>query len=149
MGHCIRAFIGKSDVIQNLADCWLQSKNIVPLAQDFAMVYLTAQWFDDMTELADAEDDLHCAEMQFFTTAVYQVMQEHSFRSALAYIETDYFSGVGGQSGVLFENGEITTGPAAQPDIINQILHKLGACRLKGKDEFDSLSLGHYRRMPE
>lgn len=145
MGHSIRAFIGKDDVIQKLSDDWIKARDI-PLKQGYSMVCLTGDLFDDIMELSEAEDELNCSELTLFTTAIFDIMQEYSNNSMLAYIEADYFGGIGMQAGVLFENGKIIINPTEKSGIINIILHKLGVYRENGKDEFNSLGLGKYRK---
>ena len=41
------------------------------------------------------------------TVTIY-LLQVHSFHTKQAYIETDYFGGIGTQSGILYENGNIS-----------------------------------------
>lgn len=66
----------------------------------------------------------------------------------LAYLETDYFGGIGTQAGLLFEKGNMTVEPVEGEGTINYILERMGVYRERGKDEFDSLGLGNYRKMP-
>lgn len=145
MGHNIRAFIGKNDVIEKLASNWLAK--VILLKQGYSMVFLTDRLFDDITELSDLDNEEDCLELDFFTTAISEIMKEYSYKSMLAYVETDYFGGTGTQAGVLFKNGNIIVKPAKEENIINIILHKLGVYREKGKDEFDSINLGEYRKI--
>lgn len=146
MRHNINAFIGKDDIIQKLSDDWIKARDI-PLKQGYSMVCLTGDLFDDIMELSEADDELNCSELTLFTTAIFDIMQEYSNNSMLAYIETDYFGRTGTQAGVLFENGRIIINPTEKESgIINIILHKLGVYRENGKDEFDSLGLGKYRK---
>lgn len=75
---------------------------------------------------------------------------------ALAYLETNYFGGLGFQSCVLWRDGALEIAPR-QLDIardgsfpsaerpINRALAALGVERIDGKDEFDSFGLGFYR----
>ena len=81
--------------------------------------------------------------------AAEQILQQYSFRTKLAYVETDYFGGVGTQAGVLYENGRISIEPRSGDGTINLLLKELGVWCRPGKDAFDSLNLGRYRRMPE
>lgn len=147
MGHKINAFIGKDHAIQKLSDSWIKAR-AVPLKQGCSMVYLTDGLFDDITELYGTDDELNGAQFESFTTAVFELMQEYSNCCMLAYIETDYFGGTGTQSGILFKNGRVIIEPTQKENIINIILHELGVYREDGKDEFDSIELGKYRKMP-
>lgn len=145
MAHIIRAFIGKSKIIKNLAIDW--QREFIFLPQDFAMLFLTDELFDDITEVFNLENDLDCSAFECFTTAIAKIIKKYSTQTSLAYIETEYFGGFGSQSGVLYFDGKMEIEPARCEGIINQILQKLGVSKEDGRDEFDSVHLGYYRHM--
>lgn len=147
MGHCIQAIIGIHETVQKMTEDWGCAEKI-ELPQGYEMVFLTDALFDDITELFDVPDEIRYSELDYFTVAVEQFLQQCSFRTKLVYIETDYFGGVGTQAGVLYENGRIAVEPHSGEGTINQLLRELGVQRISGKDEFDSLNLGRYRQMP-
>ncbi len=69
----------------------------------------------------------------------------------LAYIETDYFGGTGGQSATAFVDGQQVMAPqtargGAGP--INQALRRIGVQRAEA-DEFDTIGLGERRSMDD
>lgn len=69
----------------------------------------------------------------------------------IAYIETDYFGGDGGQGAAVFSEGSCTYGPVFAPDgPINEALRVLGVS-VSGEalDEFDALGLGQQRSTAE
>ncbi|MDE6052222.1 MAG: hypothetical protein K2G55_00365 [Lachnospiraceae bacterium] len=148
MGHCIRAIIGVHESVQKLAEDWVYAEEI-ELLQGYGMVFLTNALLDDITELYDVPDEFCFPELDYFTVAAEQLLQQYSFRTKLAYVETDYFGGVGTQAGVLYENGRISIEPRSGDGTINLLLKELGVWCRPGKDAFDSLNLGRYRRMPE
>lgn len=148
MGHCIQIFIGEINILEKIASNW-DAANMIPLKQQFAMIFLTNQFFDVIEEMANTKDTLNDDRFLLLTSAIQeQILQPYSKNGMLAYLETDYFGGVGTQAGVLFENGERIEGPSDKEGIINQILRKMGVCIEPGKDEFDSVGLGNYRHMP-
>jgi hypothetical protein len=70
----------------------------------------------------------------------------------LAYIETEYFGGTGGQSAVAYADGKEAFAPersqgAAGP--INFALRAIGVTKADGKDEFDTIGLGERRTMED
>ena len=150
MGHMIHAIIGKKDVIDKIAGDWINAQTR-ELPQGYSLLFLTNALYDSIEELSENEnmekiedfEDMVC-----YTTPVVHLLKQYSFRSQLIYIETDYVGGYGTQAGALFENGKVTAGPASSDRIINQLLRAIGVYREHGKDEFDSLHLGIYRRMP-
>lgn len=148
MGHNISAIIGRRSTIQKLADTWIYA-SVIELPQEFAMVFLTNAFIESIEELYNLSDDFCCPALDSFTTVAEQLLEEFSFHTRLAYIETDYFGGVGTQGGVLYENGRILIEPRGGEGTINLLLKELGVLRMCGLDEFDSLSLGNYRHMQD
>ena len=147
MGHCIRAIIGAHEAIQKITDDWLCVSE-VKLPQGFGMVFLTDRFLEEVEELMELSDELICPELEYFSEAAADLLERYSFRTKLAYVETDYFGGVGTQAGVLYENGSIKIEPRKAAGTINILLRALGAWCKPGKDEFDSLDLGKHRHMP-
>ncbi len=129
MGHNISAIIGRRNTIQKLADTWIDA-SVIELPQEFAMVFLTNTFIES-------------------STIAEQLLQEYSLHTRLAYIETDYFGGVGTQGGVLWENGQIIIQPRSGEGTINLLLKELGFMCIGDLDAFDSLSLGNYRHMQD
>lgn len=146
MGHNIRAIIGKSEIIEKIASDWLYA-NMLNLSQGYAMIFLTDKLFDDITELSNKNNDLETSVLNYFTTAIFELLQYYSFGSKLAYIETYYFGGQGKQAGVLFENGKLKIPPTSSENIINVILNAIGVYKEQEKDEFESIDLLYYRTM--
>jgi hypothetical protein len=69
-----------------------------------------------------------------------------SVSGPLAYLETEYFGGQGGQGAVVFENGvEIMPPEWAESNTINRALRLIGVRASSSKDEFLSVGLGMAR----
>lgn len=70
---------------------------------------------------------------------------------ALAYVETEYFGGTGGQSAMAYVDGRVKMEPAraewAGP--INQALRRIGVVPEGGNDAFDTIGLGQRRTMAD
>ncbi len=147
MGHCIRAVIGARESVRRLAEDWLKAK-VVELPQGFGMIFMTDDLLEDVGELLEVSDELPFSELENFTEEVKTLIERYSFRTKLAYIETEYFGGVGTQAGVLYENGRIAVEPSRGEGVINILLRELGVWHYPDKDEFDMLELGKYRHMP-
>ena len=140
MGHCVRAIIGAHKDIQRIENDWLAKEMKLP--QGYGMIFLTDTLLDNIGELFESANEPSDPE-----TVTSYLLQEYSFHTKLAYIETDYFGGVGTQSGILYENGNISIPLCSGEGSINILLRELGVWREVNKDEFDSLNLGIYRRM--
>lgn len=148
MGHCISAIIGRREDVRKIAEQMIHA-DLIELPQGFGMILMTDRLLCDVEELAEVSDKAVFPELERFTEAVGELMERYSFHTKLAYIETDYFGGAGTQGGVLYENGRVGAAPRVDGSgVINALLSELGVWRGSGKDEFDSLGLGKYRRMP-
>ncbi len=148
MGHNISAIIGRRNTIQKLADTWIDA-SVIELPQEFAMVFLTNTFIESIEESYHISDVFCCPELDSYSTIAEQLLQEYSLHTRLAYIETDYFGGVGTQGGVLWENGQIIIQPRSGEGTINLLLKELGVICIGDLDAFDSLSLGNYRHMQD
>ena len=137
MGHCVRAIIGAHKDIQRY---WLAKE--IKLPQGYGMIFLTDALLDNIGELFESANEPSDSE-----TVTSFLLQEYSFHTKLAYIEADYFGGIGTRSGILYENGNISIPLCGGEGAINILLRELGVWREVNKDEFDSLNLGIYRRM--
>ena len=140
MGHCVRAIIGAHKDIQRIENNWFAKE--IKLPQGYGMVFLTDALLDNIGELFESANEPSDPE-----TVTSYLLQEYSFHTKMAYIETDYFGGIGTQSGILYENGNISIPLCSGEGEINILLRELGVWREVNKDEFDSLNLGIYRRM--
>lgn len=69
----------------------------------------------------------------------------------LAYVETEYFGGTGGQAATAFIDGREVLAPQSGKGIgpINQALRRIGVTRTDANDEFDAIGLGERRRMDD
>ena len=142
MGHCVRAIIGVHKDMQRIENDWFAKE--IKLPQGYGMIFLTDALLDEIGELFESANEPSDPE-----TITSFLLQEYSFHTKLAYIETDYFGGIGTQGGVLYKNGQICRKPHSGDGTINLLLRELGVWCAPTKDEFDSLNLGIYREMPE
>ena len=162
MGHSIRALVGKSESIDKFADDWVHSSK-VDLEQGYALIMITDELHDDVNEFSDNQSSDPFEEFVYLSSSLNEIFIRDSFKTKLAYIETDYFGGTGSQAVILYEDGVPTVGPLITEDIwdeksngfvqkpkgaraINQVLKKMGVW-CKSSDEFESLGLVHYRSM--
>lgn len=66
-----------------------------------------------------------------------------------AYIEAEYCGGQGGQTGIIWSNGERAQMIPFGPNAINTVLEYLGVVPDKNFDAFDTIGLGKYRRIED
>ncbi|HHV30301.1 MAG TPA: hypothetical protein GXX73_12065 [Clostridium sp.] len=162
--HCIRCFIGKKDLMNVFVNNWVEAE-IIDLSQGFSLVFLTDELYDGIEELVNSKLDVDYSEFFYYLSpSIYEVLVQESREGMIAYIETDYFGGVGRQSAILFENSKVKIEPLKTESFwdektysyyrkpegekaINLVLKELGVYKQKEKDEFDSVGLGNFRRM--
>jgi hypothetical protein len=74
-------------------------------------------------------------------------LQRASVGCAIAYVETEYFGGVGSQGAALFSDGRTVFGPsAAEAGPINEALRLLGVkVAPPAYDEFEAVGLNRHR----
>lgn len=147
MGHSIKAIIGKQSDIQKLAGNWCAK--LIELPQEFGMVPMTIRLLEDIEELMGPPVIEDCPGLDGLEGSVVWLLENYSFHTKLAYIETDYFGGYGTQGGVLYEKGLEKIPPNIGNGTINVLLKELGAWRKPDIDEFDCLELGKYRHIEE
>ena len=75
-----------------------------------------------------------------------EFLRELSRLGAIAYIETEYHGGAGGQGAAVYANGEIVMEPQwSASGEINRALKLLGVRRRLLGDQFSALGLGKFR----
>jgi hypothetical protein len=73
------------------------------------------------------------------------LLRDVSADGVVAYVEAEYFGGLGGQASVVFDRGSLVFGPV-QEGGINQALRYFGVTvEPAALDEFDSVGLGRHR----
>lgn len=159
MGHVLHAVIGHKAPIAELAAGWWRARRI-DLPQDFALVPLTAALHDDIVDLADARESDPFPGFERLSAGMAIVLENASRVGPLAYIETDYFGGVGRQMAVAWQNGKVLLGPLQSETVwtkegmpgsrpvdqaINRVLAAVGVWTQGDADRFDTLGLGKFR----
>ena len=104
------------------------------------MIFITDAFLDNIAKLFESANE-PCAP----DAVTNFLLQEYSFHTKLAYIEADYFGGIGTRSDNLCENGNIRIPPCSREGAINILFRELGVWCEVNKDEFDSLDLRIYR----
>jgi len=150
MGHCIRAIVAASEI----ADCLQSACPGLPRAvarRNFAIFPVDADFIDSVTE---ARPPQSTNPLILLTDAFQDLLRELSRFGPLAYIETDYFGGVGGQGAAVYSDGRVMMEPEwsksgpinrALSGPINRALKMIGVRRGLFEDRFSALGLGEYR----
>lgn len=96
---------------------------------------------------ADRPDDADDGEaFDYLTPELTRWCAEQSTLGPIAYIETQYHGGTGGQGAVMFTDGEISWGPELdEVGPINTVLSLLGSTKIGQLDAFDSVGISRHR----
>jgi len=139
VSYDLQALLGKRDALQSHAAAF-SSARVVSLTNGIAMIPMTNELFEEIG--GDGVVD----KFYKFSTAVEDWARRISEDSPIAYVEAEYFGGVGGQNSVAWVRGLRVLEPVHAADAINQALKILGvsAAGFAG-DEFDAVGLGKYR----
>ncbi|MCW3841899.1 hypothetical protein ONA70_17510 [Micromonospora yasonensis] len=149
MGYTLEALIGSAGALHAAVSQW-PAAVLVPLAHDLALVPMTDELFDAVTDgttervlgfwkLPGGFD----RELAFWSSA-----------GPVGYVEADFFGGVGSQRAALWVAGELALGPLylgesepfpPQGSPICQLLARLGVEHDGYRDEFETVGLGRHR----
>ena len=158
MGFFVRGVVAREDLAQQVATLFRPDARAVPLAQGFALVPYTDQVHDRLLETA-ADDTATFEPFWWLSTVAARLLHELSRHGALAYVEAEYFGGIGTQHAVVWREGSTAYGPAGTQDEapstrgdspISRALHYIGATRTPAEhDEFAALGLGRHRQLED
>ncbi len=144
MGHHIRgvvAMLPDAPVITASLDV----STVVPLGGGCVFVPLTDHAFD---ALHDVPGDA-LAGFEWLTPKVESALSRAHAVLSFAWVETEYFGGVGTQAAALYHRGRREWAAAAPGDVINRALEALGVRPDPGLDAFDTVGLGRFRSMDQ
>jgi hypothetical protein len=111
MGHALNAAIGPHPVVAEFTGRWHLARP-VPLRQGFAMVPLTEALHDDIAGRAGLDGPDPFEEFVYLALGVVAAVREAAEAGTLAYIETEYFGGLGSQAAVgWLDRGRVLVGP--------------------------------------
>lgn len=141
MAHCIQAIVAASSVADAICAAHSQLPR-VRAPQGFAILPVGADFIDAVCQARPPQ----CTEtFMLLTGGFYEFLRELSRLGPLAYIETDYFGGVGGQGAAVFFDRVVIMEPVWEAaGTINQALWLVGVTA-QGCDYFAALGLDEYR----
>ena len=144
MGHCIHAIIAPHSVADSISRAWPELPRldrdrgfvIFPVSADL----IDARIAPDITPTVTGDD------FMLLTNGFRSSLQNLSIGGLLAYVETEYFGGVGGQGALVCRDGiEIMPPTWRQSGTINEALKLIGLERGSSVDEFVAVGLGLVR----
>ncbi|MGA5565113.1 hypothetical protein ACPCUV_28655 [Streptomyces platensis] len=149
MGYELQAVIAGDEVLR-VASRQVLGSQVVPLGQGLSLMPMTDEVFDAVTDGSDGGDLAFWRLPAGFDT----LLAQWSAAGPIAYVEADYFGGVGEQRAAVWADGALSLGPLDEPtkkrfsravSPISQALLRLGARRSRGEDEFEAVGLDRHR----
>ncbi|MFO0681190.1 MAG: hypothetical protein U0234_04020 [Sandaracinus sp.] len=143
MGHHIQGFVATLDVLTHAAALGLRHSPIA-LAQGLAWVPVSEEALDRLAETGawpEADWDDRFVTFGSVAPALLATLSAHG---PVAYIETEYFGGVGTQAATAFVRGE----RVLEHGTVNDALRAIGVRAAPGLDEWDTVGLAAHRHMP-
>jgi len=152
----ISAFIGQETTLRSIASAICHT-HIAVLPQGYFLLPILVEVLDACSFSGNFPEEY--PEFSGLFPELIAIAHQHADPLPLAYVETDYFGGVGTQAAILwdgnhiygpfqsntrYEQGELHAVPAGERPI-NQVLQRLGVQRGTAFDEFDALGLGRFR----
>src|SRR5436305_5188708 len=107
MGHCVQAIVTTSDVADKLMSLYPHLPRVAA-RQGFAILPVDADFVDSVT---GARPGQSTEDFMLLTAAFDDLLRRFSLLGPIAYIETEYFGGVGGQGAAVYSRGETVMEP--------------------------------------
>lgn len=119
----------------------------VALPHGVTMLPITAQVIDGLPAGHPSPDREDHRPFWKFDRALEAVVLAASRFGRVAYVEADFFGGVGTQTAATWQAGTVVMAPKHRDGLgpINEALRFLGVVPAPGQDEFEAVNLGRFR----
>lgn len=153
VGYELAAVIAAESVLHaTFAD--LTGTEIVPIEQGLALLPITDEFFDSVSDPTASE----AADFWKLPRGFPERLASRSVAGPIAYVEAEFFGGIGSQSAQVWANADTVFGPVhlaeGEPTPedgtpISQALRHLGVRTGGEGDEFDGAGLGRHRHIED
>jgi len=148
MGHCIQAIVATVDVADAVCQLYPQLPRL-DSRQGFTLLAVNADFIDTVVDPSTSSGcPAACTGDAFMllTDGFLAFLRELSRIGFIAYIETDYFGGLGGQGAVVFANGREVMPPEwSHSGPINAAFASIGIPSPERGDRFTAMGLEGFR----
>lgn len=149
MGYQLQAVIAGDELLRAVSQD-VPGARVAALHQGLLLMPMTDEVFDAVTDGSSG------GALGFWRLpgGFEGLLAQWSAAGPVAYVEADYFGGVGEQRAAVWADGALVLGPLDVPtkkrfsrpvSPISQALRRLGARRSPGEDEFEAVGLDRYR----
>lgn len=145
MGHSIHAIVAPLGTADMISTYWPEVPRL-NCDGGFVVFPVDADLID--ARIAPEKTPMESGdEFMLLTVRFRKLLQSLSHDGQLAYVETEYFGGVGGQGALVVRNGvEIMPPTWNSFGAINEALELIGVKRRLVGDRFDAIGFGNVRR---
>jgi hypothetical protein len=144
LGHFIQTIVAPESSARRLLDRWPKLSGCTHYGQHI-LFPIDAELIDAKIT-ADTTPQESDETFMLLTVGLHRLLTEISEDGILAYIETEYFGGQGGQGAMVIRDGQEIMPPEwSESDTINKALRLLGLESSNAEDEFLMLGLGMAR----
>lgn len=145
MGHCIRAIVAPALAAESISRIWPELPRL-SCENGFAVFPVDAALIDQRIA-PDKTPTVTGDEFMLLTNGFRELLCAMSIGGELAYVETEYFGGTGGQGALVYRDGDESMPPTwRETGIINVALKMIGLKRSIFVDEFETAGFGLVRR---
>jgi hypothetical protein len=148
MGYVLQAVIGRTDQMPSHIAA-LDAARLATLRQGLSLLPITDEFYDSVTDGSPNTLGFRRLPGKFD-----HELAAWSMTGPIAYVEAEYFAGVGEQHAAVWADGKLTLGPLHLAEHepfptggspISQALRKLGTQRAAVDDEFTAVGLHKHR----
>lgn len=121
------------------------ASRVVELKQSLFLLPMVDELYDALPNADSATEingDFH---FKFLSPKLIATLTEASKEESVAYVETEYFGGLGDQGAIVAKEGRIAFGPTDGDGSINSALRLIGVKKGLARDEFDAVGLDKFR----
>ncbi|CAI6035382.1 hypothetical protein PAECIP112173_00800 [Paenibacillus sp. JJ-100] len=140
MGYYFRGIITSIDIIDSFKNSY-SNLVIIHLYNGLVTIPLTDELYDEI----NMNQGKTINKYEYLTDQIGLFCSKNSNLSKTAYVEAEYFGGVGSQNGIVWDSGKVVFEETMSKDAINKALKILGIITIDYKDEFDTVQLGRHR----
>ncbi|MGW0991566.1 hypothetical protein ACWD46_36380 [Streptomyces sp. NPDC002486] len=149
MSYDLQAVIAAEEAL-HVVSRELTAARLAPIGQGLSMMPLT----DALLETVADSSGVGALGFRRLPGGFEQARARWSAGGPVAYVESEYFGGVGEQRAVVWDGGEVALGPlhveegepfAPVGSPVSQALRRLGAVARAGEDEFSAVGLDRHR----
>lgn len=144
MGHCIQVIVAPIETANVISASWPELPRLNH--QNGHAIFCVEADFIDARIAPDKTPTTTGDEFMLLTNGFLELLKLMSHNGQLAYVETEYFGGVGGQGALVYRNGEEIMPPRwKESGTINEALRLIGVPLEQFFDRFSAMGFDQIR----